>query len=42
MLRLALVDFAQRAGCDKPALSRRTACVNTWATELLRCDISLP
>jgi len=41
-LRLALADFARRAGCadSRPISPHRLR--HTWASELLRCGISLP
>jgi len=41
-LRLALADFARRAGCadSNPITPHRLR--HTWASEMLRCGISLP
>lgn len=41
-LREAMADFAKRAGCadSKPISPHRLR--HTWATEMLRCGISLP
>ena len=39
-LRLALTRAAQRAGCSSPVTPHRLR--HSWATEMLRCRISLP
>jgi site-specific recombinase XerD len=42
MLRITLADFARRAGCTdtKPITPHRLR--HTWASDMLRCGISLP
>jgi hypothetical protein len=41
-LRLALADFARRAGCADTSPISPHRLRHTWATEMLRCGISLP
>jgi site-specific recombinase XerD len=41
-LRLALADFARRAGCADSSPISPHRLRHTWASELLRCGISLP
>lgn len=41
-LRVALADFAKRAGCTDTSPISPHRLRHTWATELLRCGISLP
>lgn len=41
-LRLALADFARRAGCADSSPISPHRLRHTWASEMLRCGISLP
>jgi len=41
-LRLALADFAKRAGCTDTSPISPHRLRHTWASDLLRCGISLP
>jgi len=41
-LRLALADFARRAGCTDTSPISPHRLRHTWASEMLRCGISLP
>ena len=41
-LRLALADFARRAGCADTSPISPHRLRHTWASEMLRCGISLP
>jgi site-specific recombinase XerD len=41
-LRLALADFAKRAGCSDSSPISPHRLRHTWASEMLRCGISLP
>jgi site-specific recombinase XerD len=41
-LRLALADFAKRAGCSDMSPISPHRLRHTWASEMLRCGISLP
>jgi len=41
-LRLALADFAKRAGCADTSPISPHRLRHTWASEMLRCGISLP
>ena len=42
MLRLALADFAKRAGCTDTIRITPHRLRHTWASDMLRCGISLP
>src|SRR6516164_4032163 len=42
MLRLALADFAKRAGCTDTSRITPHRLRHTWASDMLRCGISLP
>ena len=42
MLRLALADFAKRAGCADTSPISPHRLRHTWASDMLRCGISLP
>jgi integrase/recombinase XerD len=42
MLRVTLADFARRAGCTDTSPISPHRLRHTWASEMLRCGISLP
>jgi hypothetical protein len=42
MLRLELADFAKRAGCTDTSRITPHRLRHTWASDMLRCGISLP